>query len=348
MMTHPPADAPRLLQAFLAVATGANDKAPREPGIGPTRHDVRQLRAFHEDCLALPTGALQMEKHVGYRVCMIAGTEPVELLSLYNEIRSHAGTWPAHEARLAERGDRMFFLQQHMLDDIGDVEDSLEDGSLKEHHQVEILRGVRDRAIEEAQAVADTAKAMREFSDHAREVLGVKIEEKIAISEGTEHDTTNHMQRAKLKRLLESIRVAERNYLRTMDADEGNLFGRRLARTVYGPDAVAAHDACFDALYAYKKGLGEVHMEFRVPKSLGLRRVWLGYAALAARSGSQALEHFAGVWACTAAALSEAVEAWEAAKDAKARKAVVESLAPLMKAWEGLSVLREVHDDVLG
>ena len=230
---------------------------------------------------------------------------------------------------------------------IGEIEDAFEDGSLEERHQRDILESVRDRALEEAKATSDTARAMREFSDHARDVLAARIEDKIKISEGTEHDTTNHMRRAKLKRLLEAIKVAERAYLRTMDADEGNLFGRRLARTVYGPDAVAAHDACFDALYAYKKGLGEVHMEFRVPKSLGLRRVWLGYAALAARSGSQALEHYAGVWACTAAALSEAVTAWDAAKSKKDRQAAVAALAPLMEAWETVATIQEIQDEVL-
>ncbi|MCO4773144.1 MAG: hypothetical protein KDA24_24125 [Deltaproteobacteria bacterium] len=346
MKTHPPEDAPRLTEAFIALATGTNEKAKREASFGPTRHDVRLLRGFVEDAQGLPAGSRAMEKHLGYRICMINGTEPPEMMSVYSDVRSHAGTWAAHEQAIQDRGERMLFLARHMIDDVGDVEDGLDDGSMRVELMSELLHGVHSRAVDETKQVQATAKALLEFSSHIRDVLNVKIEDKTKLSEATEHDTDNHMQRARLKRQLVTIKKAEKNYARVLDTDEGNILGRRLARTVFAEDAVSAYDAVHDACYALKKSAGEVAIMFRVPKSLANRRVQLGYAMLGSHSASQGLRHLGVLWETCAAALGAAAEAFDAAKDTAGRKAAVTALQPLMDAWAKLPVLTETIDDI--
>ena len=151
MQPLPPADATRVTSTFIALTTGTHDKATRDAGFGPTRHDLRLLRGFREDCEALPSGALAIEKHLGYRVCGIAGTEPIEMLALYNQIRSHAGTWPAHETACRNRGEQLLFLARHMLDDLGDVSDGLEEGGMRDDVMNDVIRRVVERAEEETQ-----------------------------------------------------------------------------------------------------------------------------------------------------------------------------------------------------
>lgn len=348
MQPLPPADAPRVTSTFIALTTGTHDKATREAGFGPTRHDLRLLRGFREDCEALPSGALAIEKHLGYRVCGIAGTEPIEMLALYNQIRSHAGTWPAHETACRNRGEQLLFLARHMLDDLGDVADGLDEGGMRDDVMNDVIRRVVERAEEESQHVKEAAAGLLGFSKHIEETLAPHIEEKISISEGTEHDTTNYMQRARLKRMLEDIRKAERAYRRTMDTDEGNILGRRLARTLYGEEACQAHDAVFDALFAYQKAEREVAVPFKVPKSLANRRVQLGYAMLASRSGGQALQHLGLMWETTTNALREAHTAFVAAKDDAGRKAVLATLQPLLEVWGTMGSLGDVLDELNG
>ncbi len=346
MKPQPTSDAARVTETFLALARGEHDKAKRESGVGPTRNDVRLLRGFREDCEALPSGSLQMEKHVGYRVCGIAGTEPGELLAVYNEIKQHAGTWPAHEQACRDRVDQLLFLARHMIDDIGEIEDALADGSMRDNLMLGVLERVHAQAVEETKHVEEAANAMLGFADHIQVTLSPKIEDKIKLSEATEHDTTNHMQRARLKRMLEGIKKLEKDYRRALGTDEGNTLGRRLARTIYGEAAVAAYDELFDAVYAYKKAILEVAIPFRVPKSLNNRRVQLANAEMAARSGAQGLQHMWVMWATTTAAIGEAVVAFETAKDNKGRAKALEPLAPLLEVWGRMDSLDDVVKDV--
>ncbi len=349
MKTHPATDVAKVTAAFLSVASGENEKSKREAGIAQTRQDIRLSRAFAEDGASLPTGALTMESHLDYRFCNIPGTEPPEVLTLYNEIRAHAGTWPSHEQSSKDRCDAMLFVARNLVDDCGEVLDSLEEGVPHEAKRGQLralLEGAHERAGVEAKLAQDTSRALFEFRENIIGNLAPRIEDKFVIMKDGPHDTEVFGQRAKLRRQVKDINDKERAFVRAHDADGFNLMGRRLERTIYGSAAIAANDELETAIYEYKKTIGQVAIPHRLLKSLGLRRAAMANAALAARSGGQALQHLATTWATTAAALEEILTEYDAAKTKAHFAAVAAKLSPLVENWDKAEGLAE-HTDYI-
>lgn len=347
MKTHPAADAVRITEAFVALASGEHERGKRDPGLGVTRHDRRLLRQFAEDGRELPTGALVMEKHLGYRFCNIPGTEVNEVLSLYNEIRGHGGTWGFHEDQLKDRGAGLVLEARRLVDDLGEASDALSSGDFEKRRVRALIEGVRDRMARERDAAHKAASGLREFATAIHENLAPKTISKLHIVAETRHNSEAFGLRAKLKRLLAEIADEERAYARVLDGDEFNVLGRRVERTLYGAAAVEAHEKLFDLIYEYKKVIGQVAIQHRLLKSLGLRRVHMANAALAARSGSQGLDHLATVLATTVAALDAILETFDAAKK-KALKGLVKELEELITVWGTVEGLAAVNADTLG
>ena len=161
MKTHPAADAARVTEAFVSAASGSHDSSKRDPGVSLTRHDLRQAVAFAEDAQSLPTGALSMESHLGYRFCNIPGTEPPEVLTLYSEIRAHGGTWAFHQQQCRERCEALLFEARNLVDDTHQVIDALAAGTPK-GLEVDALRalldGARARASKQASKANDASR----------------------------------------------------------------------------------------------------------------------------------------------------------------------------------------------
>lgn len=349
MKTHPPADAAKVTEAFVAVASGAHEKSKREPGIAQTRQDIRLSRAFADDGASLPTGSLTIESHLDYRFCNIPGTEPPEILSFYNEIRAHAGTWPSHEQSSKDRCEAMLFVARNLVDDCGEVLDTLEDGvpnEVKRGQLRALLDNTHERAGNEAKLAQDTSRALFEFRENIIGNLAPRIEDKFVIMKDGDHDTAVFGQRAKLRRQVKDINDKERAFVRAHDVDGFNLLGRRLDRTIYGQATITANDELEAAIHEYKKTIAQVAIPHRLLKSLGLRRAAMANAALATRSGGQALQHLATTWSTTAGALQEILTQYDAAKTKDDFAAVVAKLAPLVDVWSTAETLAEHTDYV--
>jgi hypothetical protein len=352
LKTHPAADVVRVTEAFIAAADGSHDKSKREPGVALTRYDRRMLNTFVEDGHGLPTGALTIEKHVGYRFCGFAGAEPPEILAFYAEIKGHAGTWSSHEQRVKDRCEGLIFHARRMGDDVGEVIDGIEAGDAAKEpgrsRLERLLEGVHSRAETERDLADQAATALRGFATDIHDSLAARVVEKLELISDTAFNTDNFMLRAKMRRLLKEIGEHERAYARLVDADEWNLLGRRFERSLYSATTVEAHEALEAIIYEYKTVVGQVAIPHRLQKSLGMRRVTLGNAALSARSAAQGLGHLATVWATIAGALGEQLAAFQAGKDAKALKPVGDQLEVLVGLWKKLETLAAVNDDTLG
>jgi|GEM_PF-5446958 len=349
MHTHPASDAPRVTAAFVTLATGTHPSGKRESGVTLTRHEVRQLRQFAEDGHGLPAGALAMEAHLGYRFCNIPGTEPPEVLALYTEIRSHAGTVPFHEQQLKERCEGLIFEARRLTDDAGDLLDAIAAGPVSKADQLtfsRVLHGTQERAALQATKAGEAAKGLIVFAEVCTGSLGGRVNDKLDGLAGTPHDSDVFGQRAKLRRLNSAIEDTRRAYVRALGADEFNILGRRLDRTVYGQTAVEAQEAAEAVVYEYKKLVSQVAIPHRLLKSLGHRRAALSQAALTARAGAHGASHLASVWSTTSAALTEIVTSLDAAKTPADMQALAETLKPLVDAWTKVAALEEVNDDV--
>ena len=352
MKTHRTEDVIRAIEAFIAVADGTHPKTKRAPGVALTRYDRHVLQLFVEDGHSLPTGALTIEKHVGYRFCGFAGAEPPEILAFYAEIKGHAGTWGSHEQRVRDRCEGLVFAARRLGDDLGEVIDGVEAGGAVKSPSRDRLRrllaSVAEKAAKERDLTVQTAAGLRAFATDIHESLAARAVEKIVLISDTAFNTDNFMIRAQMKRLLKEIGELERALGRLADGDEWNLLGRRFERSVYSAPTVEAHEALEAVIHEYKKVIGQIAIVHRLQKSLGMRRVALANAALAARSGAQGLGHLATVWATSAAALEGYVAAFDAAEDATALKAVTDQLEALVQVWKKVEGLAEVNDDTLG
>jgi len=351
LKTHPAADVVRVTEAFIAAADGSHDKTEREPGLALTRYDRRMLGVFVEDAHSLPTGALTIEKHVGYRFCGFAGAEPPEILAFFAEIKSHAGTWPSHEQRVKDRCEGLIFESRRLVDDLGEVIDGIKAGdaakSATRDRLLRLLQGVQARAAEERDLTDRAAANLLDFATVIHDSLAPRMVDKLVLIADTAFNTDVFMLRAKMRRLLKEITDKERAYTRAAKADEFNLLGRRIERSLYSEKTVAAHTALEEVIHEYKKVIGQVAIPFRLQKSLGMRRVALANAELASRSGAQGLRHLATLWATTAAALDEYVSAFEAAKRPAELKAVRKQLKALVGAWKKIEELEAVNEDTL-
>ena len=347
MKTHPAADAVRVTEAFVAAAAGTHERSKRDPGVAVTRHDRRMLRVFEEDSHDLPTGSLTMEAHLGYRFCNIPGTEVPEILGTYNEIRAHAGTWGFHEQQCKDRCAGLILEGRKFVDDAGEALDGFEAGEENQARLLSLLEGVRVRMARERDASVQAHEGLKGFAAHIHETLAPEVVGRLDVVSGTRHDATAFGLRAKGRRLLGDIVDKEKAYARLVDGDEWNLLGRRFERTLYAQATVDAHEALWSTIYEYKQVIGQVAIPHRTLKSLGLRRVHLANAALAARSAAQGLGHLATLWATTHGAVEELIAELEAAKDAAATKAACAKLNALVTAWESVESLAEVNEDTL-
>ena len=351
MKTHPSEDVIAVIEAFLSVADGTHPATKREAGVALTKHNRRFLREFVEDGHALPTGALTIEKHLGYRFCGLAGAEPPEILALYAEIKGHAGTWTSHEQRVIDRSDGLVFAAQRMVDDWLEVIDGIAAGEAIKipgrDRLLRLLRGSAARAAEERTLSVKAATGLRGFATDIHDSFAARITEKLLLIADTEFNTDNFMVRGQMRRLLKEIGEAERTYARLADADEWNLLGRRFERSLYSAPTVEANEALEALIYEYKKVVGQVAIVHRLQKSLCMRRVTLANAALSARSGAQALQHLATVWASVAAALEELVVAYEAAEEPAPLAAVAARLGAFVDAFKKIEALASVNDATL-